>query len=87
MYRSDQFPEIVLRLECHILNLKSPTSFLSNVLSDLGNPLLLRDYEEGKDESDELRHKLDILKRTHAELTLSLSGVKKKIEQARNSQS
>lgn len=49
----------------------------------LGNPLLLRDYEEGADEITELSHKLDQLKRYHAELTLSISGVKKKIEQTK----
>lgn len=49
----------------------------------LGNQLLLRDYEEGTDESNELSFQLEQLKRTHAELTLSINGVKKKIEQAR----
>nr|CAB3228790.1 coiled-coil domain-containing protein 96 [Phallusia mammillata] len=49
----------------------------------LGNTSLLRDYEESTDEADDLYHKLDVLKRTHAELTLNLNGIKKKIELAK----
>jgi len=49
----------------------------------LGNEALLRDFEQRKDESDLLEQKLDRLKRQHAELTLSCSGVRKKIEQVR----
>jgi len=50
----------------------------------LGNEALLRDFEERKDESDMLEQKLERLKRQHAELTLSCSGVRKKIEQVRS---
>jgi len=49
----------------------------------LGNEALLRDFEQRKDESDLLDQKLERLKRQHAELTLSCSGVRKKIEQVR----
>jgi len=49
----------------------------------LGNEALLRDFEQRKDESELLEQKLDRLKRQHAELTLSCSGVRKKIEQVR----
>jgi len=49
----------------------------------LGNEALLRDFEQRKDESDLLEQKLERLKRQHAELTLSCSGVRKKIEQVR----
>jgi len=49
----------------------------------LGNEALLRDFEQRKDESDSQEQKLDRLKRQHAELTLSCSGVRKKIEQVR----
>ena len=48
----------------------------------LGNESLLRDFEERKDESDDLRDKLDNLKTLHAELTLNLNGVRRKIQQA-----
>ncbi|KAK3607426.1 hypothetical protein CHS0354_035120 [Potamilus streckersoni] len=53
----------------------------------LGNEPLLRDFEEQKDEGDELRHKLEQLKRDHAELTLNCSQVRRKIEQTRNGRS
>ena len=49
----------------------------------LGNEPLLRDFEERKDESSDLRSKLENLKMLHAELTLSCNGVRKKIDQAR----
>ena len=52
----------------------------------LGNEPLLRDFEERKDESDDLRSQLERLKMTHAELTLSCNGVRKKIDQARHGQ-
>lgn len=63
--------------------LRNDNSKLRQKCGLLGNPLLLRDYEEGADEITELSHKLDQLKRYHAELTLSISGVKKKIEQTK----
>nr|XP_039259301.1 coiled-coil domain-containing protein 96-like [Styela clava] len=63
--------------------LRHDNSKLQQKCGLLGNRLLLRDYEEGTDEIADLSHRLDQLKRTHAELTLSISGVKKKIEQAR----
>ena len=53
----------------------------------LGNTPLLRDFEERKDEGDQLRAKLERLKRQHAELTLSCSGVRRKIEEARSGRS
>ena len=49
----------------------------------LGNEPLLRDFEERKDEGDDLKSKLEELKMQHAELTLNLNGVRRKIEQAR----
>lgn len=52
----------------------------------LGNYDLLRDFEETHDEGDDLKQRLDSLKRTHAELTLNLNGVKKKIELAKENQ-
>ena len=50
----------------------------------LGNEPLLRDFENRKDESGELRDQLERLKMEHAELTLSCNGVRKKIDQARS---
>ena len=47
----------------------------------LGNEPLLRDFEERKDEVDELNDKLGRLKMSHAELTLTCNGVRRKIEQ------
>ena len=52
----------------------------------LGNEPLLRDFEERKDESDELKVKLDHLKMHHAELTLNLNQVRRKIEQSKLNQ-
>lgn len=49
----------------------------------LGNEPLLRDFEDRKDESTDLREQLERLKMEHAELTLSCNGVRKKIDQAR----
>merc|ERR1712150_236351 len=49
----------------------------------LGNEALLRDFEERKDEGDDLRNKLEELKMQHAELTLHCNQVRRKIEQAR----
>ncbi|XP_067876174.1 coiled-coil domain-containing protein 96 [Heterodontus francisci] len=46
----------------------------------LCNKVLLRDFEENVDASDRLRHKLEALKRRHADLTLDSYGIKKKIE-------
>ncbi|XP_054762933.2 coiled-coil domain-containing protein 96-like isoform X1 [Lytechinus pictus] len=46
----------------------------------LGKKSLLQDFEERKDEGDELRGRMEYLKRHHAELTLNLAGVKKKID-------
>ena len=48
----------------------------------LGNEALLRDFEERKDESEELHNQLERLKMLHAELTLNLNGVRRKMEQA-----
>ena len=47
----------------------------------LGNESLLRDFETRKDEVSELKDKVEKLKMQHAELTLSNSGVRKKIDQ------
>ncbi|XP_074647859.1 uncharacterized protein LOC141903576 isoform X1 [Tubulanus polymorphus] len=52
----------------------------------LGNEPLLRDFEERKDEGADLRAKLEKLKMTHAELTLSTNGFRRKIEQAKNAE-
>ncbi|RUS77512.1 hypothetical protein EGW08_014724 [Elysia chlorotica] len=49
----------------------------------LGSEPLLRDFEERKDESDELLAKLETLKMRHAELTLHCNQVRRKIDQAR----
>lgn len=49
----------------------------------LGNESLLRDFEERKDEGEDLRDKLESLKMQHAELTLHCNQVRRKIEQAR----
>ncbi|XP_072168638.1 cilia- and flagella-associated protein 184-like [Diadema setosum] len=46
----------------------------------LGKNSLLMDFEEKKDEGDQLRARMEYLKRHHAELTLNLAGVKKKID-------
>ncbi|XP_068762170.1 cilia- and flagella-associated protein 184-like [Montipora capricornis] len=46
----------------------------------LGNEPLLRDYEERKEQSGELRDKIERLKMAHAELTMNSSGVRTKIE-------
>ena len=51
----------------------------------LGNEPLLRDFEERKDEVDDLTDKLERLKMTHAELTLTCNGVRRKIDQATRS--
>jgi len=51
----------------------------------LGNESLLRDFEERKDESEDLYDQLEKLKMLHAELTLNLNGVRKKMEQANSS--
>ncbi|XP_033630859.1 coiled-coil domain-containing protein 96-like [Asterias rubens] len=53
----------------------------------LGNTPLLRDFEDRKDEGDQLRGKLESLKRQHAELTLTCSGVRRKIDEARSGRS
>ena len=49
----------------------------------LGNMSLLRDYEERKDEGDMLRSQIEKLSMMHAELTLNLNGVRRKINQAK----
>merc|ERR1711879_889145 len=49
----------------------------------LGNEPLLRDFEERRDEKDDLNSKLDQLKMKHAELTLHCQQVRRKIDQAR----
>lgn len=46
----------------------------------LGNEILLRDFEEKVDASDDLEERLEGLKRRHAELILKCAGVKKKLE-------
>ncbi|XP_053560136.1 coiled-coil domain-containing protein 96 [Bombina bombina] len=50
----------------------------------LGSELLLRDYEEKVDSTEELSQKLENLKRHHAELTLSTKGLIKKIEETKS---
>ncbi|XP_050391625.2 coiled-coil domain-containing protein 96 isoform X2 [Patella vulgata] len=52
----------------------------------LGNEPLLRDFEERKDESDDLKIKLEELRSLHAELALNCNQVRRKIEQARMGQ-
>ena len=49
----------------------------------LANMSLLRDYEERIDESDYLRERIQDLTMKHAELTLNLNGIKRRIEQAK----
>ena len=49
----------------------------------LANKSLLRDYEERIDESDYLRERIQDLTMKHAELTLNLNGIKRRIEQAK----
>ena len=51
----------------------------------LGNEPLLRDFEERKDEGDDLRNRLEMLKMRHADLTLNCNQVRRKIEQTRQS--
>ncbi|XP_002733290.1 cilia- and flagella-associated protein 184-like [Saccoglossus kowalevskii] len=64
----------MLRIDNHRLRQKSGL---------LGNESLLRDFEERKDEGDELKQNLEALKRRHAELVLNTNGFRKKIEHAR----
>ncbi|ESO85024.1 hypothetical protein LOTGIDRAFT_168287 [Lottia gigantea] len=52
----------------------------------LGNEPLLRDFEERKDEGDDLKIKLEELRSIHAELALNCNQVRRKIEQARMGQ-
>lgn len=52
----------------------------------LGNESLLRDFEDQRNESDELKMKLERLRMQHAELTLNCTQVRRKIEQVRLSQ-
>ncbi|PVD38667.1 hypothetical protein C0Q70_01286 [Pomacea canaliculata] len=49
----------------------------------LGNEQLLRDFQDRKDEGEELQTKLNRLKVHHAELTLNSSHVRRKIDQVR----
>lgn len=50
----------------------------------LGNKALLRDFEDRKDETDELKQKLGQLRMRYAELTLNLNAVRKKIEESKS---
>lgn len=52
----------------------------------LGNEPLLRDFEDRKDEADDLRDRLERLKMQHAELTLNTASVRRKIEQFKNAE-
>ncbi|XP_067830258.1 coiled-coil domain-containing protein 96 isoform X2 [Heptranchias perlo] len=52
----------------------------------LCNKVLLRDFEENVDAIDSLHHKLEALKRRHADLTLDTYGIKKKIEWVKTGQ-
>ncbi|XP_068133086.1 cilia- and flagella-associated protein 184 [Hyperolius riggenbachi] len=58
------------------LNLKQKSGLL-------GNKILLRDFEDKVDATEELSQKLENLKRRHAELTLSSRGIMKKIDEAK----
>lgn len=49
----------------------------------LGNEQLLRDFQDRKDEGEELQTKLNRLKVHHAELTLNSSHLRRKIDQVR----
>jgi len=46
----------------------------------LGNTVLLRDFEERHDDRSQMSKRLDQLKSRHAELTLSTSSVRRKID-------
>lgn len=48
----------------------------------LGNNALLRDFEEREDESTELSVRCQQLKQEHAELSLMLNRVRRKLDQA-----
>lgn len=50
----------------------------------LGNKALLRDFEDRKDETDELKQKLSQMRMRYAELTLNLNAVRKKIEESKS---
>jgi hypothetical protein len=60
-----------LRIDNHRLNQNSGL---------LGNTLLLRDFESQHDDTDYLQQHLAQLKMMHAELTLNLDGVRRKID-------
>jgi len=49
----------------------------------LGNEPLLRDFEERKDERDELTDKLSKLKEDHMDINMNLNSLRKKIEQSK----
>lgn len=48
----------------------------------LGSAMLLRDFEERYDEADDLSRRLAELKARHADLTLNLNGIRRRIEAA-----
>ncbi|KAM4809649.1 cilia- and flagella-associated protein 184 [Rhinophrynus dorsalis] len=48
----------------------------------LGNKMLLRDFEDKVDATEELSQRLESLKRHHAELTLTSKGIMKKMDEA-----
>jgi len=49
----------------------------------LGNEPLLRDFEERKDERDELTDKLSKLKEDHMDINMNLNSLRKKIEKSK----
>ncbi|KAM4708583.1 cilia- and flagella-associated protein 184 isoform 2-T2 [Discoglossus pictus] len=63
-------------------NLRMDNLRLKQQCGLLGSKVLLRDYEDKVDITEEMSQKLEGLKRHHAELTLSTKGIIKKIDEA-----
>lgn len=76
--------DVLTRLKQARDSLRFDNTKLKHKAGLLGNKPLLRDYEERKDESEELRDRLGDLKEHHIELNINLTTVRKKIDNAKS---
>eukprot|EP00111_Clytia_hemisphaerica_P023054 TCONS_00067825-protein len=72
--------DLLTRLKQARDSLRFDNTKLKHKAGLLGNKPLLRDFEERKDESEELRNRLANLRQNHMELNINLTTIRKKID-------
>jgi len=75
--------DVLTRMKQARDSLRTDNQKLKHKSGLLGNEPLLRDFEERKDERDELTDKLSKLKEDHMDINMNLNSLRKKIEKSK----